>query len=66
MRMLDWGAKIDEANYHPTLFDEIVIKVGDRYYELTELRVLVAGGDDGPGLIAYVAGPEIPELHEGA
>lgn len=65
MRLLDWGQHIDDADYSPTMFDDIVIRVGDKFYELADFEVLVKGGDDGPGVVAYVAGSEIPELTKG-
>jgi hypothetical protein len=62
MRLLDWQMVVDEANYRPTLFDEVVIVVGGVVYDLAGLRVLVQRGDDGPGIVASVAGDPLVGL----
>lgn len=62
MRFLDWSEVVDQSGYTPTLFDELVIEVGGQLYALASLRVIVPGGEEGPGVVAYVAGEPLASL----
>lgn len=59
MRIIDFSEAVFAKDLEPTMFDEVVIQVGNDFYEVKGFESLLKGGSNGPGILTCVAGERI-------